>query len=145
MSTLLRKGAMQILAVLAILAAAGVLAVLSHTVSGAQVYTLVAAVLGGTAVVGGIALNLNSPSTVFPHLFVVLAIIGLTIAMALEHIFTSGEVSGIFGMIIGGGAIGAGSSAVSAKLTALGRASTPPNPMGPPAAPAAPVSPPSAS
>lgn len=95
----------QVAVVLALLAAAGVLATVSNVLTGVQVYAIVSVIAGGAAVAGGIALS--STSNLIPHLILILAVIGLTVAMALEHVFGTVEVTGVFGYILGGGAIGA--------------------------------------
>ena len=106
--------------VLSVLAAAAVLAVFTpSTVSGVQVFGIVTAVASGTAVLGGLALAATvSPSSAVPHFVLILAVIGLTVALALQHVWGGTEVTGIFGMVVGGGLAGAGVGTVQKANTA---------------------------
>jgi hypothetical protein len=109
------KAFLQLSAVLVVLAAAGVLAVTTATLSGTEVYALVGFIAGGTAVAGGIALT-ATPANVIPHIILILAVLGLTIAMAEKSVFGNAEVTGVFTFIVGGGVLGAGSNIITTKL-----------------------------
>jgi hypothetical protein len=111
------KAMLQLLAVLAVLAAAGILAVVTTTLTGTEVYAIITVVAGGTAVAGGLALS-ATPANMLPHLLLIAAVLGLTIALAVEKVFGSTEVVGVFGFILGGGALGAGSNIVATKVAA---------------------------
>jgi hypothetical protein len=116
-----------VVGVLAVLAGAAVMAVVSDTLTGTQVAGFVAIIAGSTAVAGGLTLaGDGNPSDLIPHLVLVLAVIGLTVALALEHVFTSTEVVLIFGFIIGGGGTGAGVGVTTARLNALAAAAAEP-------------------
>ena len=106
--------------VLAVLAGASVMAVVSGTLDGTQVAGLVSIIAGSTAVAGGLTLaGDGKASDLVPHLILILAVIGMTVALALEHVYTSTEVTMILGFIIGGGGTGAGVGVTNAKLNAL--------------------------
>lgn len=122
------KSFVQLGALLAVLAAAGILATTTSTLSGPQVFAMIGFIAGGTAVAGGLALT--SPTTsLIPHLVLILAVLALTVALAVKHVFGSTEVDGVFTFILGGGAVGAGSGIITAKVTA---ATLPPPPVGVP-------------
>lgn len=105
--------------VLVVLTAAAVLAVFEPpTMPAAGLYGLVGVIAGGTAVAGGIALTTPSTSTV-PHLILIAAVLGLTVAMAVQHIFGHTEVTGVFAFILGGGSVGAGTNVMNTKLGQL--------------------------
>jgi hypothetical protein len=119
------KTFLQLAAVLVVLAAAGVLAVTTATLSGTEVYALVGFIAGGTAVAGGIALT-ATPANVIPHIILILAVLGLTIAMAEKSVFGNAEVTGVFTFIVGGGVLGAGSNIITTKLAKANAAHEPP-------------------
>ena len=125
--TALQKSLLQLAAVLAVLSAAGVLATVTTTLTGTQVYAMVTVIAGGTAVAGGLALS-ATPANMLPHLLLIAAVLGLTIALAVQHVFGSTEVTGVFGFILGGGALGAGSNIVATKIAAANAAHNPPAP-----------------
>jgi hypothetical protein len=112
------KALLQLAAVLAVLAAAGVLATVTTTLSGTEVYGIITVIAGGTAVAGGLALS-ATPANMLPHLLLIAGVLGLTIALAVEKVFTSTDVVGVFGFILGGGALGAGSNIVATKVAAM--------------------------
>lgn len=118
--------------ILATLAAAGVLACTTSTLTGTQVFGLISVLAGSTAVAGGLSLTGPQPSGsgIIPHLIVILAILGLTVALATRNVFGNTEVVGVFGFILGGGAIGAGSQIMNTKLqTQLNASQPPPQPV----------------
>jgi len=115
----LSKKLISMVAVLAVLAAAGVLAALTTTLNGAEVFALLTVIAGGTAVSGGLALGGTTGANLVPHIVLITAVLGLTVALAILKIFDSGEVTGVFGFILGGGAVGAGSSVTSAQDAAV--------------------------
>ena len=119
--TATQKSLLLLGAVLGVLAAAAVLSVFSTTLSGSDVFQVVAALGGGTAVAGGIALT-STPANVYPHLILIAAVLGLTVALALEHVFGATEVKGTLAFIIGGGIFGAGSNVTTTTKVAQARA-----------------------
>jgi hypothetical protein len=129
--TALQKSLLQLGAVLAVLAAAGVLAVTTTTLDATQAFGIVGVIAGGTAVAGGIALT-ATPSNMLPHIVLIAAVLGLMIALAIEGVWGQVEVTGVFTFIIGGGALGAGSSIVTTKVAAA--AHNPAPPAAPPVA-----------
>jgi hypothetical protein len=97
--------------ILAVLAAISVLAVIGHTVTGSDAYGVLMLVAGGTAVAGGIILGSTVPNNaLFAHVILILAVIGMLVALSLQHLFTSTQVVGVFSVILGGGSVGVGSS-----------------------------------
>jgi hypothetical protein len=116
-----QKSLLLLAAVLGVLAAVSVLSVLTTTLSGSDVFMVVGAVAGGTAVAGGIALT-STPANVLPHIILILAVLGLMVALALEHVFGTAEVKGTVAFIVGGGIFGAGSNVTTAKAAAVARA-----------------------
>lgn len=110
-----RQSVLPLVAVLALLAGAALLTVVSKTLTGGDVYGLVTVLAGGTAVAGGLALS-SSTANIVPHVVLIVAVVGLTVAMALEHVFGSVEVQGVFEFILGGGSVGAGSNIVTMRL-----------------------------
>jgi hypothetical protein len=133
--TTTQRALLQLAAVLVVLAAAGVLATVTTTLSGSEVYGIITVIAGGTAVAGGLALS-ATPANYLPHLLLIAAVLGLTVALAVEKVFGSTEVVGVFGFILGGGALGAGSNIVATKVAAALHPQQP-TPL-PPAAMAAP-------
>lgn len=125
--TPLERSLLQLGAVLVVLAAAGVLAIVTNTITGVQVYAMITVIAGGTAVAGGLALT-PEPANLIPHLVLIAAVLGLTVALAVEKVFGSTEVIGVFGFILGGGALGAGSTIVASKVAAAAAAHVPPPP-----------------
>jgi len=123
--TATQRSLLQLASVLVVLAAAGILATVTTTLSGTQVYAIITVVAGGTAVAGGLALS-ATPSNMLPHLLLIAAVLGLTVALAIEKVFGSTEVLGVFGFILGAGALGAGSNIVATKVAALQHAPAPP-------------------
>lgn len=123
--------------VLALLAGLATLAVEGTTVTGPYLLTIVLALASGVALLGGIVLGSPVPNgQTFPHLIFVVAVIGLTVAMALEHVWTADQVQYVVGAIIGGGLAGFGST-----VTTSSPAPADPTAPAAPAAPAAPVTP----
>ena len=115
MVTPLQKTLLLVVAALAVLAAGGALAVLTGTMSGDQLYGLVAVMAGSTAVAGGLAISSTGTGTnIVPHVVLILGVLGLTVAMALEHVFGATEVAGVFSFVVGGGTTGAVTGAVQA-------------------------------
>ena len=113
------KSFLQIGVVLLLLAAAGVLATIGHVLTGGEVYSIVSVLAGGTSLAGGLALSV-APANLYPHLILIAAVIGLTVAMALTHLFGSTAVEGVFGFILGAGVLGAGSNIITKMLTPKG-------------------------
>lgn len=112
--------------VLALLATAAILAVLTTTVTGSEAFGLVAAVSGGTALAGGLAISPATPTTnLIPHTVLILAVLAMTVALTLQHVWTGVEVTGIFGFITGGGIMGAGSGVAVAEGAKVAAAKTP--------------------
>src|ERR1019366_47164 len=103
------KSFLQMAVVLLVLAAAGVLATVGHILTGGDVYLLVSALAGGTSLAGGLALSVT-PTNLYPHLILISAVIGLTVAMGLTHVFDHTAIQGIFGVIMGAGILGAGTN-----------------------------------
>ena len=103
--------------ILLALAAVGVLATVAHVLSGSDVMGIVSVFAGGTAIAGGLALG-ASPTNLYPHLILIAAVIGLTVAMALMHVFVKADVMGTFGFIFGAGIGGALASNVITKVLA---------------------------
>jgi hypothetical protein len=121
MATILKPLAV-LSAILAILAGAGLLCTVSSTLTGAQVYGLIAFIAGGTAVAGGLSLPSTTTESwvaLFPHLVLILSVIALTVCLGLNNTFNGTEVMGVFSFIFGGSAIGAGSTIITTKLAAL--------------------------
>jgi len=112
------KTVASVASILVILAAAGILAAMTTTLDGAQVYTLLAVIAGGTAVSGGLALGGTTSTNLIPHTVLLIAVLGLAVALAMVKVFDSGEVVGVFGFVLGGGAVGAGSVATSTQEAA---------------------------
>src|ERR1700722_17052295 len=108
------RSLLQMSAVLAVLATGGVLAVITTVLSGAILYGIVMAITSATAVAGGIALSSN-PSNLVPHIVMIFAGLGLLVAMSVTQSWGSTKANGIFGSIIGGGALGAGINTINAK------------------------------
>ena len=98
--TTTQRALLQLAAVLVVLAAAGVLATVTTTLSGSEVYGIITVIAGGTAVAGGLALS-ATPANYLPHLLLIAAVLGLTVALAVEKVFGSTEVVGVFGFILG--------------------------------------------
>jgi hypothetical protein len=85
-------------------------------VTGPYLLTIVLALASGVALLGGIVLGSPVPNgQTFPHLIFVVAVIGLTVAMALEHVWTADQVQYVVGAIIGGGLAGFGSTVTTSS------------------------------
>ncbi|MDE1904848.1 MAG: hypothetical protein KGH75_00170 [Rhodospirillales bacterium] len=141
------KALLTVLVFALILAGAGVLATVVTLLSGNEVYGLVMAIGGTTVLAGGIALAGPTTSTTFvPHLLLVAAVIALTIAMGIEHVFTSTQVTGVFYLVIGPGIAVAGGTLYAAQIRRVAAAfAPPPAPPSPPAPAQAPLGVPEAS
>lgn len=127
LTNLLKSGA-QPLIVLAVLAAIGVLTVVgSAPVTSNQAYSVVMFITVATATAGGVILGgPTSNSNLAPHLLIILAILGLATALGVESVFTGGQISGIFAGLLGGGAIGVATNAVTTTTPPVGQLGAPP-------------------
>ena len=109
----------QVVVILLALAAAGILATVAHILTGTDVFGIVSVLAGATALAGGLALSVT-PTNLYPHLVLIAAVIGLTVAMGLTHIFVRADVVGVFGDIFGAGLLGAGANAITKVLAPKG-------------------------
>src|ERR1035437_4463846 len=112
MKIILQKPVLQVIVILLALAAVGVLATVAHVLTGSDVMGIVSVLAGGTALAGGLAIS-ASPTNLCPHLVLITSVIGLTVAMALMHVFVQADVMGVFGFIFGAGVLGAGANVVT--------------------------------
>jgi hypothetical protein len=129
MLTNLVKSLPQLLLALVVLAVVGVLAGLGSATS-TQAYSVVMVVLAAGGVSTGIVLgSTQSNANLIPHLILFTAALVLVTVLGARGIFTNTQVDGVLALVVGGGALGIGSTAVTSSST--------PAPTEPTAAPVA--------
>jgi hypothetical protein len=115
----LTKSLLFSLVVLAGLGAVAIMAVYGP-LNGLEAYGMLMAVTTATAVSGGgILSGPTSNTNLLPHLLLILGILAMTTALGLQHVFTDGEVTGVFAGLFGGGIFGSGVTVVPATSAVI--------------------------
>src|ERR1700676_3197319 len=104
------KSAPQIALALALLALAGALGA-RHTLSAADSFSIVMAVLGAVGISGGIILGSATPNTsLVTHLIILMAALAVVTALGVIGIYSSQQILSVVALAIGGGAWAAGNA-----------------------------------
>ena len=135
----------KIVLVLALLAGSAVLTV-QGVITANDAYGFLGLVVGATAVAGTIVLSdaNQSNSNLLPHVVIVLAIMGYTVALGSSGYFSGTEIVGIFSVLIGGGSLAMGtttSTPTAAKIVPAPILGNPPAILTPTPVPSVPVPP----
>ena len=109
------RSAAQTGTILVILAGVAILAYLDHLTSS-DAFSVIMLVGGGTAVAGGIALGSTPITGLIPHYILIAAVVAMTVALAIKGVFVPQQTIGVFSLILGAGAFGTGSAAVTTKV-----------------------------
>ena len=100
----------QILLALAILAVAGILGA-RYTLTSADSFSMVMAVLGAVGISGGIILGSGTPNvTLVTHLVIFLAALGVVVALGVLGVYSSQQILSVVALAVGGGAWAAGNA-----------------------------------
>lgn len=107
------------LIVVTLLAMVGILGVVG-TMTSTEVSSVTLFLISATGVAGTVILiGPQSDTNLLGHLSVYLAVIGLTTAMGVTHVFTDGDVENIISALLGAGSLVAGIGVVTSFFGAL--------------------------
>jgi hypothetical protein len=98
----------QIVTVLLVLAAVGVLASTGH-LSADNAIAIISLIIGATGVAAGLVLgNIDKPNLqLIVHTIIALAILGLVVALSVRNILTETQIVGVIGVLLGSGTVAA--------------------------------------